>query len=389
MSRFLLAAAAAVGVGVVATWAGDAAAAEPSQAAAPVAHPPANAAPGAPGASGATEATAEKLRWRDTWFIWDHTVSAQTVGVGKSYLSSNPYYEMSASIRPRYYLYDRDVDAVFAAGRIDVSHEFTNSDVTTRRGETTASDATLLLGYRRTLASEGASETTLGVRAPVLTLPTSKFSFASGTIAGLGADVRLAQTLPLAGEASPVFQRVTLAAFTGYSHTFTRAVVPTNSDLRRVRTDPEGRPVASDQLTGVAFPEHELSIGGRLLTQIASRLLLALDIEYRPTWKYPFGSVDVCTTTGCAPATRPLDPSTYVPVTRFEVGAFYDVIDELGLGLAYSNVETQLGPDGQRRSLFTSPGAQISLSLVAHLDAMYLAAAGRRVAAPGPTRLRP
>jgi hypothetical protein len=33
-------------------------------------------------------------------------VSAQTLGFGKSYQSANPTYEMSGSIRPRYYFYD-------------------------------------------------------------------------------------------------------------------------------------------------------------------------------------------------------------------------------------------------------------------------------------------
>lgn len=332
----------------------------------------------------------DKLAWRDTWLVWDNAMTAQTLGIGQSYQSANPRYETSLSLRPRYYFHDVEGEWAYLAGRLDVVRELTNSDRTTNRGETLLSDATLLAGYRRTLASQGAYRTTLIVSAPVLTLPTSKFSHDNGTILGLGAGVRLNQTVPLAGPRWPVFQTLTLSAFAGYTHTITRAVTPTNPDLRRVRLDPEGRTVPGDQLTGAAFPAHELDLAGRLIADITDRLALFLEVSYRPTWKYAFGDLCVNIATGCAVAARPANPSTYVVVTSFEVALFYDVVKELSLGLGYVNVETQPGLDGQRRNLFYSPGSQFSLSLVAHLDEIYLRAAGRpsAEATAGP-RLRP
>jgi hypothetical protein len=128
-----------------------------------------------------------KLRWRYTWLVWENLVSAQTLGIGKNYQSANPTYQMSGSIRPRYYIYDGAEEEFFAAGRIDLAREFTNSDVTTQRGETTFTDATLLTAYSRLLAgtAQGPYKTIFRASLPVLTLPTSKVSMDNGTYLGL------------------------------------------------------------------------------------------------------------------------------------------------------------------------------------------------------------
>jgi hypothetical protein len=338
----------------------------------------------APTTPAATPEKPVKLRWRDTWLIWDNAVTAQTLGIGKNYQSPNPTYEMTGSLRPRYYLYDGKDDAFFAAGRIDLVREFTNSDVTTERGETTFSDATLLTGYRRKLAASPGYETIVTASLPILTFPTSKFSLDNGTILGLGTEARLTQSMPLAGSNWTVFKTLTVGAVAGYNHTFTRAVVPTDEELRRVRLNPEGRTVPGDQLVGAAFPEHELHFNARLIADITEKLSLFVEASYRPTWKYSFPDVAVCVQTGaCSKALNPTAPTTYVPVTSFEADVYYDILDELSVALGYVNVETQPGLDGQRRSIFYSPGSQFFLSVIGHLDAIYLAAAGKKPEASG------
>jgi hypothetical protein len=297
---------------------------------------------------------------------------------------------MTGSFLPRYYLYDGGgVDAITLDARVDVIHEFTNSDVTTRRGETTLSDATLAAGYARMLALNGDYETILSLKAPVLTFPTSKFSMENGTYLGLGTELRLAQGMPLAGAGAPVFQRLVTRLSVGYNHTFTRSSTPTNPELRRFRLTPEGRTVPGDQLTGVAFPEHELSLRGRLLADVADRLAWWFEVSYLPTWKYGFGNVDVCVVTGCAPAARPIDPSTFADVTGFQTELMFEIIPELGVSLGYVNVATQPGLDGQRRSLFYSPGAQLYLEFVGYIDAIYAATQGHRGEVGGGHHIRP
>lgn len=317
--------------------------------------------------------------FRETLLVWDNSVTAQTLGLGKSYQSANPTYETSLSLRPRYYLVEREGHTVYLAGRVDLVHEFTNSDVTTRRGETTLTDATLLAAYRRTL-HRGPGHATLATAAlPVLTLPTSKFSYSNGTLLGLGAELRLSHEAFLTGESEAVLRRVSLAAIVGYQHTFTRAVVPIDPDLHRLRLDPEGRTVPGDQLTGAAFPAHELRLSARLVAGVTDRLRWLTEFSYRPTWKYGFADdVRVCgvVSTGCSTVTSQADPVTYLVVTAFETAVSYDVIDALAVAVGYVNVEQQPGLDGQRRNVFYAPGAQLYLSLIGYLDAVAVRASG-------------
>jgi hypothetical protein len=335
-----------------------------------------------------------KLPWHDTWLIVDNSVTAQTVGLGKSFQSSNPTYDLVASLRPRFYFYETETDAFYVSGRIDATREFTNNDVTTERGETVvggaphglgASDPTLFSVYRRVLAQRGSYQTLLAGYAPVLTFPLSKFSRDNGNYLGLGTEVRFYHDVPLAGPRSAAFKKLTMGALLSYNHMFTRATTPTNTQLFRVRMDPEGRTVPGDQLEGAAFPEHEVRVTARFIVEITKDFSWWTDFAYQPTWLYGFSNVNVCTVTPtptsagvCAPAARPANVSTFVTLTEFETSLFYHVMNELTVGIDYANVALQPGVDGQRRNIFYSPGALISLELIGHLDEIYLTAAGRR-----------
>lgn len=344
--------------------------------------PPPSTAPAAR-PTGEADDPARRPPFRHTWIVWDHAVSTQTFGVGQSYLSSNPTYVMSGQFLPRYYPYDGVNDALYVDGRIDLVREFTNNDFTTRRGETTFSDATLVLGYARYLAREGDYKTVMSVRAPALTFPTSKFSADNGTVLGLGGEVRVAQQLPLNPEFGGPFRRVLLRAAVGYNHTFTRATTATNGELRRVRLDTDGRTVPGDQLTGIAFPEHELALRGRAFLDVTRRFGLWTELSFQPTWKYGFATADVCgLPTGCAPASRPTDPSRYVPLTAFQAEAMYELVYWAGVSVGYVNLATQQAPDGSRRPFFWSPGAQFYFDFTVYLDGIYDLAHGEPVEAP-------
>src|SRR4051794_39404006 len=58
------------------------------------------------GAEERNESPEYKLPFRESWLILDNAVTTQTVGVGSSYQSSNPTYEMSLAFRPRYFFTD-------------------------------------------------------------------------------------------------------------------------------------------------------------------------------------------------------------------------------------------------------------------------------------------
>jgi hypothetical protein len=112
---------------------------------------------------------------------------------------------------------------------------------------------------------------------------------------------------------------------------------------------------------------------------LVPRLVTWFEVAYLPTWKYGFANVDVCSSvTGCSPAARPDNPNRYVPTTGFQAELMFDVLPEVSMSVGYINVETQPGLDGQRRSIFYSPGAQFYLEFTAYLDAIYDALSGNR-----------
>lgn len=340
-----------------------------------------------PYATEETEATPPKLPWHDTWLILENQVTAQTIGIGQSYQSSNPTYDVALSLRPRYYFYESDEEAFYASGRIDVAREFTNNDVTTERGEVIvggaphgvgASDPTLFPAYRRRLAKRGEYETMFVAYAPVFTFPLSKFSRDNGTYLGLGAELRLYDDVPLAGSRSSMFKKLTMGAIVSYNHTFSRAPVGTNLQLFRLRMDPEGKTVPGDQLTGAAFPEHEVRGTLRFIVEIAKDVSWWTDFTYEPTWLYAIEHGNVRILTGSTPTTGVANPTTFVTTTDFETTLYYHLLNELTAGVGYANATVQPGPDGQRRNIFYGPGAAFVVELIGHLDEMYLTAAGRR-----------
>lgn len=322
-----------------------------------------------------------QLPWRLSLLRLDQSVSAQTVGVGKDYQTYNPSYDMTLLFRPRWYLYEDERQNVSLRGEAGLFREFTNSDVTTERGETSLTDAQLFATFARTLHRNARYRTEVSLRAPLLTFPTSKASARGGTILGVGANATIAQDVPLAGTNSPVFQSVTSALRVGYAHTFTKAIVPTNAELRRRRADPEGRLLIDDQFGTPAFPEHEGTIRLIFDVGVSQRVRWGTAFSWLPLWKYELPDTPICTVaTGCVEPDSVEDPQRFVVTTVFESEVAWQLMDELVVAAGYSNLTSQVGTSGERRNMFYSPFARLYASVTANLDEIYLTATGRKPA---------
>ena len=320
-----------------------------------------------------------ELPWRFTLLRVDQSVSAQTVGVGKDYQTYNPSYDMTLLFRPRWYLYEDEMQNVSLRGEAGFFHEFTNSDVTTERGESSLTDAQLVATCARTLHRNRAYRTEVSLRAPLLTFPTSKVSARSGAVLGVGANFTIAQDVPLAGAKSRLFQSATSALRVGYAHTFTKAIVPANAELRRRRADPEGRLLIDDQFGTPAFPEHEGSVRLVFDVGVSERVRWGTAFTWLPLWKYELPETQICTVaTGCVEPDSVEDPQRFVVTTVFESEVAWQLIDELVLAAGYSNLTSQVGTSGERRNMFYSPFARFYLSVTANLDEIYLTATGRK-----------
>ncbi len=332
----------------------------------------------------------KKLKWRGSTFVWDQTASGQTVHLGQDYLSRDPYYTMTFSLRPRYYIYDdseADVSTLGTSaaanaatkttislrGDIGLSHEFTNSDSTTKRGEWTATDGQLYLALTRQLYSKGDVSTIGVVDLPKLTFPSSKFSYDAGRYLELGATVAGIQQLPVLGSKSDFLQILSLQVAASYGHWFTRATQATNPNLNYVRMNPQGIALPGDQLGGSAFAEHQADFTIADELTITDRISWSNQFSWRPYWKYSFTNQQVPISTGSVMPQDVKDPQHFSVVTLFDTEVDVRVLDQLSVALGYANLTPQLDPNGQRRNIFYSPDAVVYLTATAHLDELYKA----------------
>jgi hypothetical protein len=337
--------------------------------------PPADA-----GAGPAKKSAAEKekkLPWRGTTLNWANRVSAQTLGVGADYQSSNPYYEWFFSFRPRYYIWQEGDNALSVRGTANAVTELTNSDSTTKRGEFLFDDISLALTSVFMLAKDGDYKTVLSLTAPRFVLPTSKSSQATGMYTEVGARAGIEQGLPIRKDEA-LFPRGSVGLRTGYAYLFSRENVPVDTDLNRLRRDVDGVTRSDDQLGGAALARHRsgLHVIGSL--DIWKKLItLSTDMGVDVLWKSPLADAPVETGTGATVPPRS-DAGRFQAIGYFNTELSAEPVEYLTIGLGYENVAPQLGPDGQRRTLFYSPEAQFYLGLSLSLDALYLRASGRR-----------
>ncbi len=337
------------------------------------------------GRTGAPGVEPTALPWHDTYLYWDHAVTASTLGVGRDYQTRNPTYEMTLGLRPRFYFVEKPGVSISARADLGVVTERTSSDVTTQRGEWSATDFELYGAFSYKLRESREDLTELALRLPRVTLPTSKISYDNGKLVTLGARLSIREDIALEGRDANFFPNVELLAKAEYGYLFSRSEVAVNGDLERVRIDAEGRSIVSDQLGGATLAQHSAAFGIASLLHVHKKVLWTTALDLRPAWKYPVRrDVEVCgvVLTGCTQATGVADPTTRSVLTVFQSELWFSFTNVLGLSVGYVNFTQQLGPDGRRRGVFYSPDARFYLTLNVGVDQLYSdLARGKRQAA--------
>ena len=332
---------------------------------APAPPPDAQSQPATPIDTGATEPGAEsaapevKSRWRGTQFYFEQSLNAQALGIGDDYQSSNPSYEWALGFDARYYFIDRQDWRYYVRGIFSISQELTNSDTTTQEHEVDvgANDTVVQLRYNRTLRRADDYVTAIALGLPELMIPTSKASRNNGRILGVGAAVIPIQQLPLMH--GDWLKNLELTAFARYQHYFADAQYPTNDEIGQERTDLDGNSLISDQLSASPFAKHETRFGFTPVLTIHDRLSWLADFQWRPTWNYEVDrDAEVCVITGCTDVDGVDSPESFEVITSFRTEFEAYAFDSLSFTLGYINIANQLGPDGQRRSMFYSSDAR-------------------------------
>ncbi len=327
---------------------------------------PARAQPAPPadtGAQSTAPAEDEELpAYHHSIFSWEHTVTAATLGVGDKPLSYDPTYTMGFVARTRYYFVDNNLKGEHLRMALDAGlyREWTNSDVTTQRGEWDFADTELSLVYARRFWGQSQTEGAYAQLIPVkLTLPTSKISYDSGRYFAVGPGVGVSTV-------SPIFVgklehwSVSTLLLVNYQRWFARATVPTNESLERVRLSPEGRSLPSDALSGSSLVRDQLAFSARVRLSLGENVLWTTDAALAPAWKYDVQKhAPICgvVLTGCTDVPVSEDDSRYLVRTSFSTEVSLRLAKAFSLDVGYGNAANQLGPDGRRRSFFYSPEA--------------------------------
>lgn len=330
----------------------------PTPAVAQAAAPPADQA-----AAKQAAAEGELPAYHHSIFSWDHTVTAATLGVGDTPQSYNPTYTMGFVARTRYYLLDDVRRGRHFSLRLDggLYREFTNSDVTTQRGELTFSDVELASVYaRRVQGKANVDGTLLELRPLTLTLPTSTASWNSGRYFAPGVLVGISNVTPWLRGRAP-FDISSLVRFAvGYKRWIARATVPTNPSLERVRLTPDGRTLPGDALSGASLIRDQIDFSASLRLSLGSNVYWSLSGAISPAWKYGVAEdVTLCgvVLTGCTDVPVSATDSRYLVRTQLSTEVSLRVAKGFSVEVGYGNISNQLGADGRRRSFFYSPEA--------------------------------
>jgi hypothetical protein len=331
--------------------------------------------------------------WHDTSFIFDQSVSAETIGVGKDYQTRNPSYQLWFSFRPRVYLYEDDKQRFNINARFDMYKELTNSDDTTEYRQETFGDIWVNASYSRVMAKHNGWSTTVALGPRVL-FPTSLESRANGVILTAGGGGGITQAIPL-NRGSDWFNNGHIAAQAFYTHPFTNATTAQNDDVARPRTTLDARTLTSNQLSGGLLNDHQLLSVLDTGLQITPKLSFTVDFIFIQQWRYKptangsgncAGGQEVTLVTGpscISSGATNQDPQNYRLSVWFLTSVDYQVSDELGLSLGYYNYANSIGPDGQRRGFLYAPdSSRFFLTATIGLDSLYERIRGREETPP-------
>ena len=320
-----------------------------------------------------------RVPWRGTNVSWTNTATTSLLGVGQELQSdAHEQYLMNWGFKLNYYVVDQDKWSVQVSTVPGFSVELTNSNITTTEQEVQFNDLPLLATYGRSLWSHDLGFSTSMSLGSGFIFPTSPASQGNGTALVTSQRVGLSQGIPLAGPDAPVFKTFNLSASLRWDHRFTEATTGVSGDLERERQNAGGETIIDDQLSGAAMVHDTLqesitlsfneTIPPGMPIGLSGTIYFAHSFKYQPT---DTSGCDVIVMGECVDAGGVTEPNTAFNTIGFNLGLNFQPVPEASVAFSYDSGTPQLGPDGQRRSLFFNPYATFSGTLTIHPDAIY------------------
>lgn len=324
-----------------------------------------------------------RLPWRGTGMSWDNSATTSALGLGGDYQSGAfQQYTQTFSLGLNYFVVEQDKWSLAVSASPSFSVELTNSGETTTRREPWFNDLPLSTIYRRRLYANEEKELFTGmVLNGTVILPTSPGSYNAGTYFTASPRFVVFQTFPLLGHSAKHFQSFSVGASVRWDHRFGAADTAVNPDLNQPRMDSRGSTFLSDDLTFNRLAQNSLRQGAFIFfsedivgTTLQFFASFGLNQNFLPA--LADSTCDVTIQTGC------VDVKSQGAFTQFgysfAAGFTWFPMSEFGVYLNYANGGGQLGPDGQRRSVFYNPNAQVSAGIALGLDAIYETLTGWR-----------
>lgn len=242
-------------------------------------------------------------------------------------LSFNPYTELSLTLAPRW----RFTDVWSVSAQQSFSRELTNSDWTTRRGETLAGDLSLRGAASRFVTIPGAE---IGVSADLaLQFPTSKTSRARTLVMGIGPGISLSRSVDvLAGMRFGYGLRGTY-----YWHRYT------TGEYRRPYIDGCTTDCGQYLTTGVRNPVWRLSNAFSFGLAFIDELSLGMSYAIITDPLHDTVTTEFVSLT-------PQTPTDTRFTNSFDVNLSYAPIDLMSFTLGANTTNAQLAVDGERRT---------------------------------------
>ena len=287
--------------------------------------------------------------WRGSQIVLRNTLSALTLDPGAEQ-TYNEYFAMTWSFRPWWWVSDR----VFLRAQLDLTHELTESDVTTDAGEALLGDLALVAGgsglYTIPVLGVGIS-TDL-----VLTLPTSKASQGRTLMVGIGPGLGLSRSFGL-------LQGLVL----GYNLRVTGRLFWYNTAERESPMVPgcSSGPAGCEAYlnTGVRNPYLRLSQVGYVSLKALSWLGITLSVGHAIDWLHdlePDANVTY----------QAVDDANRRYLTFLELAVSFRPLEMLEVGVGYSALHPQLAPDSTYYTPFFNRYSALLLDIKLHADAL-------------------
>lgn len=312
---------------------------------------PAEAAPAEAGV--AAEATPpkaekkEKLPYRGSRITY-RNVASQAAFDRNVNLSDDPYYAMSWTFAPRWWF----GDIVNVRGSFSLVREITNSNITTRRGETWPSDVRLGVGFHR-----------------FAVIPEAEIAFSGSFDVGIGASpISNARTMRAAllpslrvSRGFDVLSGIGLGYTLGFAYYLNESQNPLYEESRLPGCVIPGECGAFDH-TGVMNNEWRMTHSADLSVGFLEWLSLTAAFSY--VQDHPF-EVESDPRVTFEPIPPQAGNTRHFLALDFSLG--FQPMKSLGITLGVSNEFPQLGPDSEKLAVFdaqyTSFYADITLDL--------------------------